>query len=257
MEPVVVKISGNVADEPTELAAVAQWVARQTEAGQPVVLVHGGGRQINRTIERMGLPVTMVEGRRVTDAETLEVLTGVLGGLVNKHIVSEFRKTGIRAVGLTGVDGGLTTSHKRAPLVIKGEPVDFGLVGEIDSVDPVLLNTLLSTGLVPVVGCLTWSAEEGVLNINADTFANRLAVALGSQRLVAVMDVAAVLDAERQPLAALTHYDFHHGVQAGWIKDGMIPKLTTAFKALDAGLQSVLLTNARGLLEGRGTELVK
>lgn len=255
MEPVVVKISGNVADEPAELAAVAQWVARHSASGQPVVLVHGGGRQINRTIERMGLPVTMVEGRRVTDAETLEALTGVLGGLVNKHIVSVFRGQGIRAVGLTGVDGNLTTSHKRPPLQIKGEAVDFGLVGEIDSVDPSLLQTLLDGGMVPVVGCLTWSEAEGVLNINADTFANRLAVALGGKRLVAVMDVGAVLDAGRKPLTTLTHYEFHHGVQAGWIKDGMIPKLTTAFKSLDAGLESVLLTNAAGLLAGTGTEL--
>lgn len=253
MEPLLVKISGNVVDDIDALGNVIAWVRDQQTSGVPVVVVHGGGRQLNEFSARMGIETVMIEGRRVTDRETLELVVAVLGGLVNKMIVSSFREAGLPAVGITGVDGNLTTSHKRPPIRVQNEMVDFGYVGEIDTVDISLVGQLLSGGFIPVVGCLTWSPADGVLNINADTFSNKLASALHASCMYAVMDVEAVLDRNKMPLASINHHDFHHGVQDGWIAAGMIPKLTNAFKAVESGVAKVILTNAKGLLAGKGT----
>jgi acetylglutamate kinase len=201
----------------------------------------------------MGIESVMVEGRRVTDANTLELVVAVLGGLVNKTIVSQCRAIGLTACGITGVDGNLTTSHRRPPLQIQNEQVDFGLVGEIDTVDVGIMQQLLNASIVPVVGCLTWSESDGILNINADTFSNKIASALGSSCMYAIMDVEAVLDRNKEPMRSITHHDFHHGVQEGWIAAGMIPKLSNAFKAVESGVRKVVLTNAQGLLYGKGT----
>ena len=257
MEPVVVKISGNVADQPAELGAVVAWIRQQTQSGTRVVVVHGGGRQLNDYAARLGIETVMVEGRRVTDQATIELVTAVLAGVVNTSIVAACRAAGLSAVGLTGVDAGMTTSHRRPPMRIQNDMVDFGLVGEIDRVDTRLVEQLLEGGHVPVVGCLTWSDADGVLNINADTFSNKIASALRASCMYAIMDVEAVLDRNQQPLSSISHYEFHHGVQDGWISAGMVPKLTNAFKAVDAGVAKVVLTSANGLLDGKGTIIMR
>jgi acetylglutamate kinase len=253
MEPVVVKISGNVVDHHHALHDVLEWSKHQHEIGVPVVIIHGGGRQLNDYSARMGIESVMVEGRRVTDTATLDLVVAVLGGLVNKTIVSHCRKMGLPACGVTGIDGNMTSSHKRPPLYIQNELVDFGLVGEIDEVDVSLIEHLLSAGIVPVIGCLTWSHTDGILNINADTFSNKIASALNASCMYAIMDVEAVLDRNKQPLESINHHDFHHGIQEGWIAAGMVPKLSNAFKAIESGVGKVVLTNAKGLLDGRGT----
>jgi acetylglutamate kinase len=253
MEPVVVKISGNVVDDHEALNAVLLWVRHQSEAGVPVVLVHGGGRQLNDYSAHMGMEAVMIEGRRVTDAATLELVVAVLGGLVNKSIVAHCRTIGLSSCGITGIDGNMTTSHKRPPLQIQNELVDFGYVGQIDSVDVSLVQHLLAANIVPVIGCLTWSEHDGMLNINADTFSNKIASALKASSMYAIMDVEAVLDKNKHPLASISHHDFHRGVQEGWIAAGMVPKLSNAFKAIDSGVEKVVLTNAKGLLSGSGT----
>lgn len=255
MEPVVVKISGNVVDDIESLNAVLLWVKNQTQAGTPVVVVHGGGRQLNDYSARMGIEAVMVEGRRVTDAKTLELVVAVLGGLVNKTIVSHCRSIGLTSCGITGIDGNLTTSHRRAPLHIQNEQVDFGLVGDIDTVDGTLLHHLLASKIVPVIGCLTWSENDGILNINADTFSHTIASALKASCMYAIMDVEAVLDQHKTPMRTISHHDFHRGIQEGWIAAGMIPKLNNAFKAVASGVGRVILTNAQGLLAGKGTEV--
>jgi len=253
MEPVVVKISGNVVDDHEALNAVLLWAKSQSDAGVPIVVVHGGGKQLNAYSARMGLQAVMIEGRRVTDAATLELVVAVLGGLVNKSIVAHCRTIGLSSCGITGIDGNMTTSHKRPPLQIHNEQVDFGFVGEIDTVDISLVQHLLAANIVPVIGCLTWSEHEGMLNINADTFSNKIASALKASCMYAVMDVEAVLDKNKQPMTHISHHDFHHGIQEGWILAGMVPKLTNAFKAIESGVEKVVLTNAAGLLAGRGT----
>jgi acetylglutamate kinase len=255
MEPVLIKISGNVVDDDAALLSVLKWAKTQHDAGVPVVVVHGGGRQINDYTSRMGIETKMVDGRRITDTASLDIITGVLGGIVNKSIVSRCRDIGLPSCGISGIDGNLTTSHKRPPLMIKNEAIDFGLVGEVDSVDVEILQNLLQGGFVPVVGCLTWSEHDGILNINADTFSNKIAAKLKAATLYAIMDVESVLDKNGLPLATLNHHDFHHGVQEGWISAGMIPKLSNAFKAIESGVQKVVITNAVGLTNGTGTHI--
>lgn len=253
MEPIIIKISGNVVDDDRALSNVLMWAKQQVESGVPVVIIHGGGRQLNDYSARLGIESVMVEGRRVTDSTTLELVVAVLGGLVNKSIVSHCRKIGLLACGITGIDAKMTSSHKRPPLQLRNELIDFGLVGEIDSVDVSLIQHLHAAGIVPVVGCLTWSETDGILNINADTFSNTIASAMKASCMYAIMDVEAVLGRHKQPLGSISYHDFHHGIQDGWIAAGMIPKLSNAFKAIESGVEKVVLTNAKGLTEGKGT----
>ncbi|MCA1803683.1 MAG: acetylglutamate kinase [Rhodothermaceae bacterium] len=221
-----------------------------------VTIVHGGGRQINAMSEQLGIPVRQVAGRRITDKQTMDVLLATVGGTVNRKLVSEMRRHGLQAVGLTGADGELTTAVRREPLVIDGEPIDFGYVGHILSVQPELLQTLMEQRYVPVVACLTWSEEEGMLNINADTMAIEIAGSLFARELVMLMEPEAVLDAQLNPIASLTFSEFQQGVTDGWISAGMRPKLETGFKAFRSGLERVRLTNPEGLAAGGGTILI-
>jgi len=255
MEPIVVKISGNVIDDPQELDKVITWIAQQRRLGISLILVHGGGKQINRRLDEVGIPSSMIQGRRVTTPEVLEVIIGVLGGNVNATIVSKLRAAGVKSCGINGVDGNLTTAQKRPPIPIEHTLIDFGLVGELAQIDTGLIELLQGAGILPVIACLTWSEAQGILNINADTFANRLAVALKAKRMLAIMDPIAVLDRDGVPLDELSAGEAKKGMQEGWIKDGMIPKLETSIKALEGGVNEVLLTNANGLLRGSGTLL--
>ena len=248
----VLKLSGSLSDDPTSLDLVCQFIS---DHDSQVVVVHGGGKQINDMCAQLGIPVMQVAGRRITTPETMDVLLNTVGGSLNRGLVSDLRARGIAAVGLTGADGGLTKAHKRPPLTFDGVETDFQLVGELDSLDPSILHTLSAGGYVPVVGCLTWSEEHGYLNINADTFAIAIASALNADELVFLMEPEAVLDAAKTPIATLTANDFAEGVAQGWITAGMRPKLETGFKALSAGISSILLTNPAGLTSGKGTTL--
>jgi acetylglutamate kinase len=248
----VLKLSGSLSDDPVSLDLVCQYIS---EHKSQVVVVHGGGKQINEMCAQLGIPVMQVAGRRITTPETMDVLLKTVGGSLNRGLVSDLRSRGLSAVGLTGADGGLTTSHKRPPLVIDGVETDFQLVGELDAVDPSILQTLLAGGYVPVIACLTWSEEHGVLNINADTFAIAIANALSADELVFLMEPEAVLDAEKTPISHMTKTDFFAGVSQGWITDGMRPKLETGFKALESGIKSIKLTNPAGLAQQKGTIL--
>lgn len=248
----VLKLSGSLSDDPASLDALCEYISHQESQ---IIVVHGGGKQINEMCKQLGIPVLQVAGRRITTPETLDVLLKTVGGSLNRGIVSECRSRGINAVGLTGADGGLTTAHKRHPLTIDGVETDFQLVGELDAVDPSILHTLLSSGCVPVIGCLTWSDEHGYLNINADTFAIAIARALHADELVFLMEPEAVLDADKAPLSSLTHDEFTQGVAQGWITDGMRPKLETGFKALKSGIKSIKLANPAGLANKKGTFL--
>lgn len=228
-----------------------------TSAIPGVTIVHGGGRQINAMSEQLGIPVRQVAGRRITDRDTMDVLLATVGGTVNRKLVSEMRRHGLQAVGLTGADGELTTAVRREPLEIDGETIDFGYVGHILSVQPEILQTLMAQRYVPVVACLTWSEEEGMLNINADTMAIEIAGSLFARELVMLMEPEAVLDADLNPIASLTFSEFQQGVTDGWISAGMRPKLETGFRAVRSGLERVRLTNPEGLAAGGGTILEK
>lgn len=255
MEPVLVKISGGLTDNPDAVTSIVSYVKRCKEASQPVVLVHGGGKQINALSQLLNLDIVQLEGRRVTNRDAMDVLLYTVGGSVNAGLVSVLRKENIESVGLTGADAGLTTSRRREPLSINGKSVDFQLVGEIESVNPRILNLLLENEIVPVIGCLTWSSNEGMLNINADTFAIKIASALGCKELVMLMEPEAVLDETGKFVGTMNASERDSGIELGWIKDGMIPKLHTGFQAIESGITQVRLTNPTGLLNGRGTLL--
>jgi acetylglutamate kinase len=255
MGPIVIKISGSLTDQPESLEHIFEFVNDCIQTARPVVIVHGGGKQINALSDKLGLPTMQVQGRRITTPETLRVLTYTVGGSVNNALVNALRLKGIAAVGINGADGELTTAHKRKPLHINGEDVDFQLVGEIDAVNPTLLHVLLNAGFVPVIGCLTWSQNEGTLNINADTFSIAIAAALNAAEIVMLMEPEAVLDSQHRPIARINSAMRDKGVQEGWINEGMIPKLHTGFLAVNAGIASVRLTNPGGLRKQRGTLL--
>lgn len=256
MEYIVIKISGSLTDHPHQLDAISGLVRQYQSDGKAACIIHGGGKQINELSLRLGLSPVQIEGRRVTDIHTLEVLKYTVGGAVNRNIVQNLRSHGISGIGMTGVDAGLTTAHCRAPLQIGGRDIDFGLVGEIDAVDTSIIEKLSLAGVVPVIGCLTWSPNEGILNINADTFANCIAVALKASTMVILMEPESVRGADGRAIARLSSSDFQAGKAEGWITEGMVPKLKTAFEALQSGVPCVRIGNPTGVLAQRYTELI-
>lgn len=256
MEYIVIKISGSLTDHPQQLDAISSLVVQLSAHGDRVCVIHGGGKQINELSHRLGISPVQIEGRRVTDSSTLEVLKYTVGGAVNKNIVQNLRTYGIKAMGMTGADAHLTTAHRRAPLNINGTEIDFGLVGEIDSVDISILEQLTGSDVVPVIGCLTWSPYDGILNINADTFANSIAVALKASKMIILMEPESVRGADGTSIGKLSHSDFQTGKSEGWITEGMVPKLKTAFEALKGGVPIVRIGNPMGILEQKFTQLI-
>ena len=256
MEPVIFKISGSLTDSPSQMDAIITLVQQKLDQNEPPIIVHGGGKQINELSNRLGIEVIQHEGRRVTDVETLQVLKYTISGSVNCDIVSKLRSKNIMSVGFSGVDGNLTTSERRPAIEIQGNMIDFGLVGEITKIEPKLVHLLLENGFVPVIGCLTWSKNDGILNINADTFSNQLAMATGAKELIMFMDIHAVLDENKHPISKLSFAEFQDGKRKGWIRDGMIPKLHTGFESLKNGIPIVRIGSPIGFQSGISTQLI-
>lgn len=222
------------------------------------VLVHGGGRSATKLAARLNIESRMVNGRRVTDAETLKVVTMVYGGLVNKDIVAGLQAKGVNAMGLTGADMDVIRSVKR-PV----KEVDYGFVGDVKRVNAELLATLIRQGVVPVMAPLTHDGEGYMLNTNADTIAGETAKALA-----ALFDVTLVFCFEKKGVLRDEHDDdsvipvitpelFEKYVREGVIQGGMIPKLENSFSALDAGVSQVVITQASSIRGEEGTVIRK
>lgn len=264
MNLTLVKVGGAIVESEASLSALLDKFARIP--GQKV-LVHGGGRSATRIAEQLGLPQQMVAGRRVTDAETLRVVTMVYAGLVNKNIVAQLQARGVNALGLTGADMNVIQSHRRAPKNVRLEDgstqlVDYGFVGDIDKVNSELLADLIARGVVPVVSPIGHDGQGSLLNTNADTIASEVAQALASRfnvRLMYCFEKPGVLldaDDDSTVIARITQQEFPQLVEQGVVSGGMLPKLENAFKAIQQGVSEVVITQADAIdIEEAGTHL--
>lgn len=247
----VVKIGGNVIDDP---AVLKRFIADFAAMPGPKILVHGGGKVATRLAERLELKVQMVDGRRITDKGTLDVVTMVYAGLVNKQIVAGLQAVGCNALGLSGADGNIVTARRRAP-----EPIDYGFVGDIVRVDSELLGRLLEAGLVPVFSAIMHDGHGSLLNCNADSVAS--AVALGAAAvapadLIFCFEKAGVLrdpGDESSVIPEITADSYPPLKADGTVSKGMIPKIENALKAVEQGVRSVTIRSSEELGNGIGT----
>ena len=249
----VIKIGGGVLENETQRNAfLRQFAAIEG----PKVLVHGGGRLATTMAERLGVETQMIDGRRVTDKETLDIVTMVYGGLVNKQVVAQLQTMGVNAIGLTGVDGGWMKSVKRP---IKNG-IDYGYVGDVIEVNGAHLRTLLDNGLTPVIAPITFSADGLLLNTNADTVASQTAISLAPDvQLTFCFEKAGVLsnpDDDTSVIAKIIPETYTQLKADGIISGGMIPKIDNAFAAIEHGVQSVRITHASNILGGTIIELI-
>jgi len=239
----VVKLGGESLAEESVLLPFLEQVEVLGQLGIHVVLVHGGGPQTTALASRLGLETRMVDGRRVTDAATLEASVMALAGQANTRVLSAARAAGLAAVGLTGIDGNLLTARRRPPVAAaSGEVVDYGHVGDLASVDVRLLARLAEAGFVPVVASLAAAADGSPLNVNADTVAAALAVALGAEKLILATTAPGILERVDDPRSVVSFVDLAgldelaaHGALSG----GMLPKAAAIRRALEGGVPRV------------------
>lgn len=252
----VVKVGGKIVETPSALQALITAFS-QMEGRK--VLVHGGGRTATDMAARLGIETQMVGGRRITDADMLAVVTMVYGGLVNKQVVAQLQAAGVNALGLTGADMDVLRSHRRPA----GE-VDYGFVGDVERADGARLQMLIEGGVVPVMAPLTHDGRGQLLNTNADTIAAETAKALAregaSTTLVYCFEKAGVLadpDDEGSVISTINHDEFVRLVANGTISGGMIPKITNALAAVDAGVERVIITKAENIGTSTGTVITR
>ena len=238
----VVKVGGAIVEDSEQLAQLLKDFA--AIPGKKV-LVHGGGRRATKVAAALGIESKMVNGRRITDADMLEVVTMVYGGLVNKNLVAKLQANGVNALGLTGADMDVIHSHKR-PLK---DGIDFGFVGDVERANGKMLQTLLEEDITPVMAPLTHDGKGNILNTNADTIASETAKALAPY-----YDVTLIYSFEKNSvIPVITHADFERYKADGTVAGGMIPKLENALAAIDAGVKEVIITLATAIDGKHGT----
>lgn len=252
----VVKVGGAVVEDEEQLARLLNDFAA-IEGNK--VLVHGGGRRATKVAASLGIESKMVNGRRITDRDMLEVVTMVYGGLVNKNVVARLQANGVNALGLTGADMDVLRSRKRP---VK-DGIDFGYVGDVERADGKALQTLIGAGIVPVMAPLTHDGSGNILNTNADTIAGETAKALApfyDVTLIYSFEKKGVLanpDDDDSVIPTITPADFERYKADGTVAGGMIPKLENAFAAIDAGVGRVIITLASAIDGNHGTVISK
>ena len=270
----VVKFSGKVTEDHERLISLAEELALLHQVGIRICVVHGGGKQLTELAEKMGVEQTIIEGRRVTDDETLEMAKMIFAGKINTDILAALRHRGIHAVGLSGVDGNIVHAERRPPKRVvdretgESAQVDFGHVGDIIEIDVRLLAMLLDHDYLPVISSLGADAEGKVFNINADTVASEIAIQLKAEKLVLLSDVDGIyLKAGESDtkLSRLSADEAEKLINSGAATGGMIPKLQNIIELLRRGVKSAHLINgtSRNTLlaevftdEGTGTMIV-
>ncbi len=270
-QTLVIKYGGHAMKDEGLKKGFAQDVTLLKYLGLNPVVVHGGGPQISQTLKRMGIESRFIEGMRVTDGETMDVVEMVLGGKVNKEIVALINAAGGRAVGLTGKDGQLIEARKMQLHRSRGEDeppeiIDLGNVGQVTAVNTQVIETLQEKGFIPVIAPIGVGKRGNTYNINADLVASQVAAALKAAKLILLTDVTGVLDQDGKLLSTLTRREVLEGLTQGVIQGGMIPKVNCCLEALAAGVQKAHIIDGRArhavLLEiftdeGIGTEIVE
>lgn len=247
----VVKVGGKVVEDPESLSAFLKDFA--LIAGHKI-LVHGGGSSATQLSEKLGIKTKMIDGRRITDEETLKIVTMVYAGWVNKTIVAQIQALHLDAIGLTGADMNLILSAKRPT-----EPVDYGFVGDVKEINAPALSELLEQNFVPVIAPVTHDGKGNLLNTNADTIAGEIAKALAfdfSVRLIYCFEKKGVLLDETDENSLIPVLDrelFEQYKADGVIQGGMIPKLENAFQAISSGVQEIIISGVKELNTGGGT----
>jgi acetylglutamate kinase len=244
----VLKLGGELLEQAPDLARVAAGIAALARITR-LVVVHGGGKEIDAALATAGISKQQVDGLRVTDARTLDVVVGVLAGAINTKLVAAVRRAGGRPVGLTGADASVVTVKRAAPIVsVSGETVDLGLVGApVSDGTPQLLTDLLARGYVPIIACIGATRDGQLMNVNADTLASHVAGALGAKRLVIAGGTPGVLDEEGATIGRLTARDATRMIKAGTANKGMVAKLQACTAALKQGVGDVLIANGRSI----------
>lgn len=249
----VVKIGGNVVDNPQ---ALMSFLKDFSQLAGPKILVHGGGKEATRLGDALGIPSVMIDGRRVTDRATLDVVTMVYAGLINKRIVALLQSIGVDAIGLSGADASIIRATRRNP-----EPIDYGFVGDIDPLDvnDRMLAALTDRGLTPVVCAIMHDGAGTLLNCNADSVASAIATGMsrrGRCSLIYCFEKPGVLadpDDDSSVIERIDSRNFEALKASGTITKGMIPKITNALAATDSGVSEVIIKSSADLLSGGGT----
>ena len=246
---IVIKYGGNAMVDEELKRGFARDVVLMKLVGMNPVVVHGGGPQIGSLLERIGKKSEFVDGLRVTDSETIDVVEMVLGGLVNKSIVALINAQGGRAVGLSGKDGGMIQARK---LLLRqgqsdddGEVVDIGQVGEIEQINPAVVDTLDQANFIPVIAPIGAGADGKAYNINADTVAGSLAVTLKAEKLILLTNTPGVLDSDDQLLELLSETEAQNLIEQGVISGGMLPKVQCALEAVAGGVRTATISDGR------------
>ena len=242
---IVVKFGGNAMTDEALKAAFARDVVLLKLVGMNPVVVHGGGPQIEDMLARLGKKGEFVQGMRVTDRETMDVVEMVLGGQVNKEVVELINQAGGKAVGLTGQDGAFIRAKKLLLPSNESGKVDIGQVGEIESIDPAVIAALEQSGFIPVVAPIATGADGTTYNINADLVAGKLAEVLHAEKLVVLTNTPGVLDKDGKLLTGLTPRRIDDLVAKGVISGGMLPKIGSALDAARNGVRSVHIIDGR------------
>lgn len=265
----VIKYGGAAQTEEDLKDSFAQDVVLLSFIGIKPVIVHGGGPKISATMKKMGKEPTFIHGQRVTDKETMDIVEMVLGGLINKEIVALINNHGGKAAGLSGKDGGLIKAKKK---VIKKsaetgeeEIIDIGLVGEVELVDPEILNSLERDGFIPVISPIGVGSKGEAFNINADYVASAIASALKAEKLILLTDVPGIKDKKDSVISSVNKKGIKKLIDEGTVSGGMLPKVQACTRAIDAGVKKTHIVDGRiphCLLleiftkEGIGTEII-
>lgn len=247
---IVIKFGGNAMTDENLKNSFARDIVLLKQVGVNPVIVHGGGPQIGQLLEKIGKKSEFIDGMRVTDSETMDVVEMVLGGLVNKSIVSLINKNGGRAVGLTGKDGGLIRARKmhiksKTPELEASEIIDLGHVGEITSIDPSLIVTLDQGDFIPVIAPIGVGDGGVSYNINADLVAGKIASILGAEKLLLLTNTAGILDKQQNILTGLNVDAVNKLKEDGTIYGGMLPKVDCALDAVNSGVKTAHIIDGR------------